>query len=76
MTESKLSSCLQKRRNTILLTLALVIYAVFAVYFFINVYRYPGNFPNRRYAYGLLVASAIAGGLIWLCYYLLKHKDI
>ena len=76
MTESKLSSCLQKRRNTILLTLALALYAVFAVYFFINVYRYTGNFPNKRYAYGLLVASAIAGGLIWLCYYLLKHKDI
>lgn len=76
MTENRLTSYMQKRRSAILLTLALLIFAAFAFCYFLIVYRYPGEVSGPRFAFCFIAVAAVSGGLIWLCYYLLKHKNI
>ena len=75
MTENRLDANMKKHRNTILLTLAILVFAAFAVYFFLHIYRYP-LMNAKPAAFICLACSAAACAALVLCYKALSKKDV
>ena len=76
MTETRLDRHLKANRNRILLAIALVAFAAFAFYFFLNIYRYPSDMDARPIAFVFLAASLAACGGLVLCYRVISRGKL
>ena len=75
MTENRFDPFLKKHRNAVIFSLALAVFAAFAVCFFINIYQYP--YMNAKpAAFICLACSAAACAALVLCYRALSEKDV
>ena len=76
MTENKLTIFLEKRRKTLLLTVALALFAVFALYYFFLIFRSPAEVPARQFAVLFLAAAAVGCGILLICYFVMTRKNL
>lgn len=76
MTENRLDRHLKSNRNRILLAIAMIIFAAFAFYFFLNIYRYPSEMDARPMAFVFLAASLAACGGLILCYRVISRGKL